>query len=333
MQHILIPLAISQAHPPINCLLREFVGESMGTTWAVRFIDTSGLKGLDWQAGIQSCLDKVVAQMSHWHEDSNLGRYNAASPSSWHVLPDEFAAVIRCALTVAEQSGGAYDPTAGALVDLWGFGPRGGYATPDFELPSAAAVASALADCGWQRLQFDSTQRIFQPGGLRLDLSSIAKGYSVDLLAHYLHAHALDHFLVEVGGELRGAGMKPDGQPWWVGLEHPQGDEAQATLAALHGLSLATSGDYRRYLMRNGQRYAHTLDPRSGYPLTTDLASVTVLHAECMLADAWSTALSVMGLDEALVCADRLGLAARFLVREATAHREYRSAAYSEMLQ
>ena len=236
MRNILIPLAISQAHPPINCPLREFVGESMGTSWAVRFIDTSGRTQFDWQAGIQACLDKVVAQMSHWREDSDLGRYNGASPSTWHALPDEFAAVIRCALDVAEQSGGAYDPTAGALVDLWGFGPQGGYAAADFELPSAAAVAAALADCGWQRLQFDSVQRIFQPGGLRLDLSSIAKGYSVDLLAHFLHAHALDHFLVEVGGELRGAGMKPDGQPWWVGLENPEGDGLPVTLAALHGL-------------------------------------------------------------------------------------------------
>lgn len=304
----------------------------MGTRWAVRFVDTSGSATCDWQAGIQAQLDRVVAQMSHWLPDSALGVYNRASAGSWHALPPEFMAVMRCALEVAAQSQGAYDPTAGAIVNLWGFGPGSAYATPDFQPPDAAAIGAALADCGWQRVRFDATQRMFQPGGLQLDLSSIAKGYAVDLVARYLHANGIDHFLVEVGGELRGAGMKPDGQPWWVSLEGP-GDDTVTTIAALHGLSVATSGDYRRYFAHAGRRYAHTLDPRSGYPLAEGVASVTVLHAECMHADAWSTALTVMGAEAGMACAEAHGIAVRFLLHEGGAFRECTSTAFAGMLQ
>lgn len=331
MQRVLVPLAITPAHPPINCPIRDCAGQSMGTTWHVRFVDTSGRSMHDWAGGIQAQLDRVVAQMSHWQADSVLGVYNRASPGSWHVLPPEFDAVMQCALTVAALSEGAYDPSAGAIVNLWGFGPGGGYAAPGFMPPSAEAVGSALADCGWQRVRLEGA-RLFQPGGLQLDLSSIAKGYAVDLVAAYLHAHGVDHFLVEVGGELRGAGMKPDGQPWWVSLEQPD-DSSAATIAALHGLSVATSGDYRRCFEHAGRRYAHTLDPRSGYPLGAGVASVTVLHKECMLADAWSTALTVMDVEAGLECAEAQSLAVRFLRHEPDGCREYMSTAFAGMLQ
>lgn len=304
----------------------------MGTRWTVRFVDTSQRATHDWQAGIQAQLDLVVAQMSHWQDDSILGIYNRASAGSWHVLPPEFLDVMRCALDVAALSQGAYDPTAGAIVNLWGFGPGSAYAAPDFRPPDDVAIGAALADCGWQRVRFDAAQRMFQPGGLQLDLSSIAKGYGVDLVARYLHANGIDHFLVEVGGELRGAGMKPDGQPWWVSLEEPD-DDSVTTIAALHGLSVATSGDYRRHFEYAGRRYAHTLDPRSGYPLADGVASVTVLHEDCMRADAWSTALTVMGVEAGLACAETHGIAARFLLHDAGAFREHASTAFAGMLQ
>jgi thiamine biosynthesis lipoprotein len=332
MQRVLVPVDIAPAHPPINCPIRDFSGQSMGTTWAVRFVDTLGRVNHDWQAGVQAQLDLVVAQMSHWVAESTLGRYNSASAGSWHVLPAEFHAVMRCALDVAAVSRGAYDPTTGAIVNLWGFGPGGGFASGDFVPPTEAAIGAALADCGWQRICFDAQQRMFQPGGLQLDLSSIAKGYGVDLVARYLHANGIDHFLVEVGGELRGAGMKADGQPWWVSLEEPL-DRLPSTLVALHGLSVATSGDYRRSFEYAGRRYAHTLDPRNGYPLSDGVASVTVLHKECMLADAWSTALGVMGVDEGLACAEEQGLAVRFLQAQDGQCHEHMSRAFAELLQ
>jgi thiamine biosynthesis lipoprotein len=333
MYRVLVPSEIASVHPPINCAVRDFSGNSMGTSWSVRFIDTSGCVGVDWRMSIQAQLDRVVAQMSHWEATSDLGRYNRAAACTWHELPEDFCIVMRAALHVAELSGGAYDPTAGALVDLWGFGPGSGFADADFVLPDASAITAALPECSWQRVRLEDN-RLLQPGGVRLDFSAIAKGYGVDLVARHLHASGIDHFLVEVGGELRGTGMKPDGQPWWVGLELPPDAMALQTLVALHGLSVATSGDYRRCFVRDGHRYSHTLDPRTGMPLENAPASVTVLHADCMFADAWSTALTVLGVDAGLLLAERLQLAVCFVMRaENGCFVEHRSSRFSEMLQ
>lgn len=333
MYRVLVPSDIASAHPPINCVLRDFSGSSMGTSWSVRFIETSAHADVDWQASIQAQLDRVVAQMSHWEAASDLGRYNRAAAGTWHELAEDFYSVMRAALHVAERSGGAYDPTAGALVDLWGFGPGGDFADAGFAVPEKSAIDTALAQCGWQRVQLDG-HRLLQPGGVRLDFSAIAKGYGVDLVARHLHASGIHHFLVEVGGELRGAGMKPDGQPWWVGLELPPDASTLQTLVALHGLSVATSGDYRRCFVRGGRRYAHTLDPRTGMPVENAPASVTVLHADCMLADAWSTALTVLGVEAGLLLAERMQLAACFVMRpENGRFVEHRSSRFSEMLQ
>jgi len=223
--------------------------------------------------------------------------------------------VLAFALDVARRSGGAYDPTAGALVDLWGFGP---VARPQpFTPPSPQEVQDARARGGWQRLLHDPAQRrVHQPGGLALDLSAVAKGFGVDQVGRWLRRQGLDSFLVEVGGELLGAGMKPDAQPWWVTLEAPDAGRADDdTLVALHGLAIATSGDYRRFVEHGGRRYSHTLDPRDGWPIRHGAASVSVLHETAMAADAWSTALTVLGAEQGLALADAQALAARFVVR------------------
>jgi thiamine biosynthesis lipoprotein len=154
-----------------------------------------------------------------------------------------------------------------------------------------------------------------QPGGARLDLSAIAKGYAVDSVAQRLASEGLVSYLVEIGGELRGRGVKPDGQPWWVSVEPPPGCPLQVT-SALSGWAIATSGDYRRFFEHGGRRYAHTLDPRTGRPLDDPPASVSVLHAECMAADAWSTALMVLGAGRGLALCEREGLSAVFLLRD-----------------
>jgi thiamine biosynthesis lipoprotein len=237
--------------------------------------------------------------------------------------------VLACALAVREASGGAFDPCAGELVDLWGFGAHGRHAEPGFAPPSDDAVAAALSRS--RALEFDTAHgRIRQPGGLRLDLSGIAKGYAVDAVCALLEARGLHHYLVEIGGELRGAGMKPDGQPWWVTLE--EGEGAGETVLALHGLACATSGDYRRFFDYSGRRYAHTLDPRTGRPVEHGVAAATVIGADCMRADAWATALTVLGPVVGIALADREGLAARMLVRDGAALRETTSAAFRAML-
>jgi thiamine biosynthesis lipoprotein len=195
-----------------------------------------------------------------------------------------------------------------------------------------------LQRVGWQRLQIDAGQRkALQPGGLYLDLSSIAKGYGVDCVAECVERAGVRHYLAEVGGELRGQGCKPDGSPWWVELEAVPDVSSQTRtwIAALDGLSIATSGDYRRYFERDSRRYAHTLDPRNGRPVRNAPASVTVLHAECMQADALATALTVLGLQDGMAYAERHDIAALFVMRrrdDATRTDEFASSAFLALL-
>ena len=318
MRRVLLPHVVSEDPAPAGDVIHDVGGRSMGTSWSVRLVAPEQ-DAASVQQALQQQLDAVVAEMSHWDSDSDLGRFNRAEADSWRQLPPAFFDVLAFAMDVARESGGAYDPCAGALVNLWGFGPHGRFDQPDFQPPAEACIAAARAGLSAHPVVLERDgRRALQPGGVQLDLSAVAKGYSVDRLAYFLKSQGYAHYLVEVGGELRGAGVKPDGQPWWVALEQvadaagPQPDEL---VLALHGLSVATSGDYRRYFELNGQRYSHTIDPRSGMPIANDLASVTVVHPQCMAADAWSTALTVLGCEHGLRLAERQGLAARFVAR------------------
>jgi thiamine biosynthesis lipoprotein len=223
------------------------------------------------------------------------------------------------------------------LVNLWGFGPAGRYDQAGFYAPAGDAIAAALERRRASQPRLDRPgRRLYQPGGAILDLSSVAKGYAVDCLAQRLEALGVRHYLVEAGGELRGAGVKLDGQPWWVELEgvpDAAGSSVTQSVVALHGLAVATSGDYRRYFHHARRRASHTLDPRTGYPIANGVASVTVLAPTCMAADALSTALTVMGLDAGLAFAEARGLAARFLLREPQGLREVHTPAWRALLQ
>lgn len=340
MRRVLLPQHISDQIAPPGAAIRDLRGLTMGTSWSVRLVESAmpGRAGsADLQQGLQQQLDLVVAQMSHWSEESDLGRFNRAEPGSWHSLPAAFCEVLGFAMHVSQASGGAYDPCAGALVNLWGFGPRHRYDEPGFLPPKDDTLALLLSQRQRRRLQLDlPARRARQPGGLQLDLSAVAKGYGVDRLARYLDSQGIGHYLVEVGGELRGAGSKPDGQPWWVMLEQVDGADATKhppeLLLALHGLSVATSGDYRRFFQDGTVRFSHTIDPRSGMPIANQLASVTVVHAQCMAADAWSTALTVLGPDAGMALAEEQGLAARFLRRDGDGYHETLSSHMLAML-
>jgi len=291
-------------------------GHTMGTTWSVKLVAARDRDLHALHAGIQAQLDRVVAQMSTWEPASDISRYNRAAAGSWQVLPDDFWRVLRAAQTVAERSEGAFDPTVGPLVALWGFGA----AAARQRRPDATQLAEVAARCGWQRLQMDArAQAVLQPGGLQLDLSAIAKGHGVDLVSDWLRGQGIDAALVEVGGELHGRGRKPDGQPWRVLVESAPEEDAGADhpprVLALDDLAVATSGDRWHRYEHDGVSYSHTLDPRRHAPVTAAAAAVTVIHREAMLADAWATALTVMGADEGLAFADRHGLAARFVQR------------------
>lgn len=333
LRQVLVPLVIDPAAMPDGSVLHEASGSTMGTTWSARLLLPPGVRSHLGQQ-LQRELDGINAEMSHWDPDSTLGRYNRAQAGSWHALPPRFAEVLGHALGVMEASGGAYDPFAGALVNLWGFGPERRYNQPGFYAPAPGAVQAVLAQRASLQARFDRAgARLLQPGGALLDLSAIAKGYAVDRLAWCLEQHGVRNYLVEIGGELRGAGMKPDGQPWWVTLEGVPGLDATPTVAALHGLALATSGDYRRYFEHGAIRASHTLDPRSGYPVANDVASCTVLHASCMAADALSTTITVLGADAGLAFAEERKLAARMLLRRADGLEERTTGAYQAMLQ
>ena len=196
----------------------------MGTTWSVKLVADRGLDPAEIRRGIEGRLDRVVAQMSDWESDSDLSRFNRAPAGSWHELPPECFCVLAHALELAADTGGAYDPTVGPLVDVWGFGPAPARRTR----PTAAAIAEARARTGWTRLTLDvSSRRARQPGGASVDLSSIAKGFAVDEVATYLRRLGVTSSLVEIGGELRGHGVKPDGSPWWVALYGPPGSAGE----------------------------------------------------------------------------------------------------------
>ena len=333
MRKVLLPLAVSPLLPPHGAVVRAFNGRSMGTSWSAKAVLASDAA---CPAGaLQAMLDTVVAQMSHWEENSDLARYNHASAGAWVRLPADFFHVLRYALEVADASGGAYDPCAGALVERWGFGARRRHDQHGFAAPGRAEIDALLSSRGWRGMQLDSaTQSALQPGGVQLNLSSVAKGFAVDQLARSLERLGVHHYLVEVGGELRGAGVKPDGQPWWVELEGvPDARAGVPAVVALHGLSLATSGDYRRFFEHDGRRLPHTIDPRSGYPISNQVASVSVLHADCMAADALSTALSVLGPEKGLAFAEARAVAARFLVRRGDGLDELYSSAFGALLQ
>jgi thiamine biosynthesis lipoprotein len=328
MPRVLVPALTTPPARPVGGSVRAFGGATMGTTWSVKAVlpATTDLPALE--AMVQRALDGVVREMSPWEPLSDLSRYNRAAAGSWITLPANTATVLRRAIEVAEQSHGAFDPTLGALTDLWGFGPH-----PFSGGPPLAADITALREAGgWKRLTLDG-DALFQPGALRLDLNGIAKGFGVDQAAAALDRAGVKSYLVEVGGELRGTGAKPDGQPWWVELERPPtANDTERTMVALHDLAVATSGDYRRFFDHDGRRYAHTLDPATGAPTTNPTVSVTVLAQDCMSADAWATALTVIAPDAALAFAAEHDLAALIVSRAAGGLEERLSPALQAML-
>lgn len=293
----------------------------MGTTWSVRLTAARDADLHALHAGIQARLDRVVAQMSTWEAGSDISAYNRAEAGEWVSIPDEFHSVLSFALRIAEASAGAFDPTIGALVGLWGFGAD---AAID-HAPSTNERDAALAAVGWRRIELRGDGEVLQPGGVRLDLSAIAKGFGADLVLAGLRDADIAGALVEVGGELHGYGRKPDGSPWRVLVEAgPEEDDhsLEPRVLELDGIAVATSGDRwhhytRRDELGDERRYTHTIDPRSGAPVEHALVAVTVVARDAMDADAWATALTVLGETAGLALAEREGLAVRYLGRDA----------------
>lgn len=298
--------------------VRRFEGETMGTTWSVNAVLPDGIDDRSIERGIQAEADRVVTQMSTYETDSDLSRFNRAAPGTWQTLPPEFFDVLRYALSLARESGGAYDPTVGPLVNLWGFGPD----KRPHDAPDAAAIAAARSRVGWARIRLDeANHRAFQPGGVYVDLSSVAKGFGVDQVARFLDRSGVHAYLVEVGGELRARGRKPDGTPWHVGIERPGAAVAAVDdpdevgrIVSLTDKAIATSGDYRHFFESGGRFFSHHIDPRTGYPVAHRAASVSILADDCMHADSLGTTMTVLGPEEGMAYATRRGIAVLFIV-------------------
>jgi thiamine biosynthesis lipoprotein len=310
-------------------------GPTMGATFTVVLAGTDfDLDALgELQAAVDAELQAVDVEMSTYREDSELSRFNRSSAGQWFAVSAHLLEVIEVAKQVSEQSGGAFDVTVAPLVELWGFGPN---KPRELVMPSEDKLAAVRAVVGNDKLEIDraSGQLRKTVDGLRVDLSAIAPGHAADRLAVLLDAAGWTNYMVEIGGEVRVRGSSPRGEAWKVGIERPTADatgsRAVHSVVGVRDANVATSGDYRNYWELDGVRYSHTIDPRTGRPITHALASVTVVHPEsAALADAWATALNVLGPDEGLALAGRLGLPAYFLVRTADGFESRATPAFS----
>ncbi len=309
-----------------------FGGPTMGSSYTVKIAGSPLSSALEASArgAVAAALDGVVARMSTYLDDSDVARLNRHDATTPLALSADTVAVLALAQQVSAASDGAFDVTVAPAVDAWGFGPsRDRRVVPDDEL------AHLRPQVGWRRLQLDaaaSTVRKAAPD-VAVDLSGIAKGYAVDRAARALDDLGFADYLVEAGGELRTRGRNAQGQPWQIAIERPDAVPQRAQrIVPLADLAMATSGDYRIYFERDGVRYCHEIDPATARPVRHALASVTVVGTACAAADAWATALFVLGPDRGYALAEAHGLAAHFIVREgAETFREFSTPAFATL--
>lgn len=286
-----------------------------------------GLTRGEVRAEIQSALDRIDAMMSTYKADSELSRLNRQPANVPLAVSSDLATVLAEAQRVGRLTDGAYDVTVGPLVNLWGFGP----VRPPGTVPAAEEIARARADVGGDLFSVNLSPPTVtkRRGTVSIDLSSIAAGYAADCVADALERLNVADYMVDVSGEVRAAGRNAEGVAWQIGIETPlSGVQAIQRVVALHERALATSGDYRNYFERDGKRYCHILDPRTGYPIDHQLASVTVIAPRSMTADALATGLMVLGPEKAYALAVREHLAVLLIVREGDGFREEMTPAF-----
>jgi thiamine biosynthesis lipoprotein len=295
-------------------------GKTMGTRYSAVFYAAAGQDEQRINGDLQAAVDTVDQQMSPWRQDSDLNRLNAAPLQQWLTVPRELMQVLDCALRVSRLSAGAFDIGVGDLVNAWGFGP--GNAEPD--ALRIARLQNQPRQLASATLQLDmSNCRALKQTALTLDLCGIAKGYGVDQLARCMDEWGINDYLVGIDGELRGKGLKPDGQPWAVALEKPlRGVREVSGVMEISDAAIATSGDYRHWRELHGQNVSHTMSAAAKSPLTDAVASVSVIARNCMLADAWATALMVAGPQAGPALASAHGVDALFILREGEKLRE-----------
>jgi len=302
---------------------QQFDGDTMGTTYSITITRLPEGIGRDaLQRVVDGVLDEVNRHLSTYDPTSEISAFNASRSTDAIVVSPQLRTVVALAAEVSAASGGAFDITVGPLVRAWGFGSGQGAASP--VAPSAldtapAALGGTRESTGYQKLELPADEHTLRKAApaLELDVDGIAPGYAVDLIAGRFEALGVRDYLVELGGELRARGRSPGGRPWRVAIEAPlRGERKPYTLVELDGMSASTSGDYRDFRVVGGRRVSHTIDPRTGAPVTNGLASVCVLAPSAARADAWATALMVLGPEDGLALARRHGLAALFIERD-----------------
>lgn len=310
-------IAVALAAALTGCLFQDkveaFTGPTMGSTYTVKYVRSGDGPSKEMlHSEVEALLGELDKQLSTYRSDSDVERFNALPAGSCEPMPDMVRELVAAGGQLSADSDGAFDLTLEPLLNLWGFGPQG----RGERVPSAEDISAARALTGQQHLSIDG-DRLCKAVALQLDFNSIAAGYAVDLVIDRLKALGVQSYLVEITGELKAEGRKPDGSPWRIAIEAPRDDQRVAQkIVELDGMGVSTSGDYRNYFERDGRRYSHTLDPKSGQPIEHQLAAVTVIDKSTLRADGLSTALMVLGPEKGLALAERNGIAAFFVVRE-----------------
>lgn len=288
-------------------------GPTMGTTYSVKVV--AAPDGVDTHAlrvATDEVLERIDRSMSGYRDDSEISRFNASTSTEWFAVSADLAIVVDYALKVSRESAGAFDVTVRPLVAAWGFGAAG----EPVDLPDAAELADLKARVGYQRLhaRIESPALRKEDATWTVDLNGIAPGYAVDLLAARLQAMHIDNFMIDIGGEVRAQGRNAQGTLWRIAVERPIDAEPEPyAIVQLDNASVTTSGEYRQYYDRDGRRYSHTIDPRTGRPVEHHLAAVVVIGRSSMHTDAWATAFNVLGTEAGQALASRLGMPVLFI--------------------
>lgn len=318
--------------PLLGCGQRQqveaYAGATMGTSYHVTVIGND-IPG-DLAASIQAVLDDIDGQMSTYKPDSQLMQLNRAPLGQPFPISRQLMAVLLLSEDIYRQTQGAFDPSVGPLVDLWGFGPS----YHEDQQPSQDNIDQLRKRLGFDGLALnESALTATRQKDISMDLSAVAKGYAADRVAELLKAEGFSRYMVEIGGEMVLAGVNAKGIPWQIAIEKPVSEAREVEqIVSVSDVGVATSGDYRNYFEHNGQRFSHTIDPRTGYPIRHNLASVTVVADTSGRADALATAFMVMGTEAALDYAEKHAIAILTLTKAGDGFVQAHSTAFQPYL-
>lgn len=308
----------------------HLTGPTMGTSYNVKYINKSGVADSEMlQSEIDRLLEQVNDQMSTYRKTSELSRFNQYKSSEPFSVSAETALVTKEAIRLNTLTLGALDVTVGPLVNLWGFGPE---ARPEV-VPTDAELTARRANVGIQYLEVEGNTLRKTIPDLYVDLSTIAKGWGVDVVADYIESQGIENYMVEIGGEIRMKGTNRDDIGWRIAIEKPDVEErAIQEIIAPGDMAVATSGDYRNYFERDGIRYSHIINPETGKPINHKVVSVTAMHSSCMTADGLATGLMVLGEEIGMKIANEQNLAVFMVIKTEDGFKEVYSDAFASYL-